>query len=107
MKQYILKDKTPIPCDDMREFAIWYANDKNRILRQDYLDEKVLVSTVFLGFDHAFGGVPILFETMIFELPELEDYQRRYHTWDEAQEGHKVALELAKKALKDSTDGRN
>ena len=50
-----------------------------------------MVSTVFLGLDHAFdGGTPLLFETMIFG-GEHDEYQERYATWDEAEAGHLVA----------------
>ena len=52
------------------------------------------ISTVFLHFDHGlnFGQSdkihpPVLFESMIFEGPH-DQYQRRYHTYDEALEGH-------------------
>jgi hypothetical protein len=54
-----------------------------------------VVSTVFLGLDHNhFGdGPPILFETMIFG-GEHDQYQARYETLAEAEEGHQRALEL-------------
>lgn len=46
------------------------------------------VSTVFLGLDHQFGeGPPLLFETMVFGGP-LDEEQRRYTTWAEAEAGH-------------------
>jgi hypothetical protein len=57
----------------------------------------VLVSTIFLAIDYAFGdGPPILFETMIFcddtsdFAAELDHEQRRYCTWEEAKSGHDV-----------------
>jgi hypothetical protein len=54
----------------------------------------VTVSTVFLGLDHNWGdGPPILFETMIFG-GERDEYQERYSTWGEAEEGHQRAIEL-------------
>ena len=57
----------------------------------------MVVSTVFLGMDHSFdGGTPVLFETMIFG-GEYDQFQERYCTWDEAEEGHKVACELVSK----------
>jgi hypothetical protein len=55
---------------------------------------KQRVSTVFLHFDHSlnFGtptkpSEPVLFESMIFGGVNNE-YQRRYHTYNEALEGH-------------------
>jgi len=56
------------------------------------------VSTVFLGLDHGHGytGRPLLFETMIFGNGELDNYQTRCSTWDEAVKMHQEAIELAK-----------
>lgn len=59
-----------------------------------------LVSTVWLGLNHGFGGgPPIIFETMVFEaerggdgLRECLDWQERYSTEAEALEGHARAV---------------
>ena len=61
---------------------------------------EVRVSTIFLGLDHSFNeddpkDLPVLFETMIFGKFN-DDYQIRYTTWEEAVEGHKRALMIAK-----------
>jgi hypothetical protein len=55
---------------------------------------------VFLGIDHNFfgDGPPILFETMVFGGPMDQD-QRRYSTWDEAEFGHAAIVALAQIAL--------
>lgn len=47
------------------------------------------ISTVFLQLDHNWDpdGEPVLFESMIFR-GKHDQYQRRYHTYDEALEGH-------------------
>jgi hypothetical protein len=52
----------------------------------------LLVSTVFLGLDHNFGGRgrPLLFETMT-----NDRMVERYATWEEAEAGHKRAVEEA------------
>lgn len=95
--------------DDVLEWGKYMNIEGARIVQQDTVNG-YLVSTVFLGLDHSFDfGVPVLFETMIFdevyindkgesveERRELHDYQERYHTYEEAVEGHKKALELAK-----------
>jgi len=61
----------------------------NRIVDQTTVGD-YLVSTVFLGIDHNFGrGLPILFETMVFNNKHNELYCDRYHTKQEAVEGHK------------------
>lgn len=50
----------------------------------------MLISTVFLGLDHGFGGPPLYFETMIFtsEKDFSEQYQKRYTTYQQAADGH-------------------
>lgn len=53
------------------------------------------VSTIFMGLDHSFGGngLPIVFETMIFGGVN-DQYQERYSTYKEAEEGHRQAIYL-------------
>jgi len=93
MKMYILDGKNPIPCFDM---TLWGSKNNNRQVGLFKFGE-VIVSTVFLGMDHSFNGsTPVLFETMIFG-GKYDSYQERYCTWDEAEEGHKVACELINK----------
>lgn len=83
----------PIP------LTIWGELHRNRdyvVLAQDPMVVKgvpVLVSTVWLGIDHAFGGgTPVIFETMVFGPKPREIFGERYHTEEEALEGHGVAL---------------
>jgi hypothetical protein len=59
------------------------------------------VSTIFLSMDHGLAGLmgdgtPVLFETMVFG-GEYDGYQERYHTYDEAEEGHKRIVEMVDK----------
>jgi hypothetical protein len=59
------------------------------------------ISTVFLSMDHGLAGLigdgsPVLFETMVFG-GEHDEYQERYHTYDEAEEGHKRIVEMVDK----------
>ena len=42
------------------------------------------------------ANLPVLFETMVFG-GEYDDYQERYHTYDEAEEGHKRIVEMVDK----------
>lgn len=94
MGMYVLDDKTPIPCFDVIKWASQSKEDK--IVARSQFGE-IVVSTVFLGMDHSFnGGTPVLFETMVFG-GEYDLYQERYYTWNEAEEGHKVACELVNK----------
>ena len=64
--------------------------------------DDIMVSTIFLGFDHSFGlvpGPPVVFETVI--LGGLFDgWCRRYSSWDDAETGHKVAVRRVREALK-------
>jgi hypothetical protein len=62
------------------------------------------VSTIFIGLCHNFdpcNGVPIVFETMIFEGGRSDIYTERYSTWKEAEEGHQRAVEWVKNGCKD------
>ncbi|HEY2811797.1 MAG TPA: hypothetical protein VGJ00_10475 [Rhabdochlamydiaceae bacterium] len=60
------------------------------------------VSTVWLVINHNFfkEGTPLLFETMVFDGKDESIYCERHSTWDEAEEGHKKAMQWVK-------DGRN
>ena len=101
-------DGEPRPVADVQTWAIWFEQataDGSRVLLHDR-DERpgapdVLVSTVFLGLDHAFGsGPPLLWETMI--LGGVHDgYQRRYSTRDAAIAGHRVACALMNESTGD------
>ena len=94
MSNYILVGKEPKQVNDVLEWASWLET-ANRIVEQTQFGD-VQVSTVFLGLDYSYGeGPPLLFETMIFGGTN-DGYQERYCTWDEAEQGHKVACELVK-----------
>ena len=60
------------------------------------------LSTVFLGFDHAFRGPPMIYETMLFPTVEsAEDLECwRYATRESAEVGHRKILA----ALMSTTD---
>lgn len=55
------------------------------------------VSTVFLGLDHSWNSAdPLIFETMIFPPDSYRDYYcERYTTWEQAEIGHKRAIQWA------------
>jgi hypothetical protein len=71
------------------------------------------ISTIFVGVNRRFmgEGPPLVFETMIFRTDEtyedadtkapagqeeLNLWQARYSTWDEALSGHAIAVDLVK-----------
>jgi len=64
---YILdEDGNPIPEKDPLKWADWFETT-NRTVKKTQVG-KLLVSTVFLGLNHAFdGGIPLLYETMVFD----------------------------------------
>lgn len=121
MEQYILDDKKNPVKADFRTASEW-ATKENRVVKQEHVGNWY-VSTVFLGLDHNWGDrnapdyKPILFETMIFWQPTdenkkndhewMDEYQERYHTWDEALAGHAVAVEVAKKMGDKENDETN
>lgn len=71
-----------------------YDDMDMKITQQDSFDD-VLVSTVFLGADHAMIGqtIPVLWETMILS-GEHDGYQKRYTSHEDALAGHQIALDL-------------
>lgn len=72
--------------------------DGKKFTLPKYKYSGIRVSTVFLGLDHSFmSKTPLLFETMIFGGDESEEYQERYSTWKQAEEGHQKAVDMVKK----------
>lgn len=88
---YTLLGRLPVPCADL---AAWHHRLGSDDWNVDRTDVGCLsVSTVFLGLDHSWGdGPPQMFETMIFNDGEPEDYQTRCATWDEAEKMHALAV---------------
>ena len=85
--KYILEGKEPKLVKNLFEWAQWMQTGDRIVAKTKRKD--VEVSTVFLGLDPRFftGGKPLLFETMVFGCKfNLE--QERYHTRNEAEEGH-------------------
>ena len=79
--------KSTVRCEDMIKVAKLFDDPEYRKVWLTRLSEEVSVSTVFMMLDHGFKDVPVLFETMVFGGP-MDGYTRRYHTYDEAMEGH-------------------
>lgn len=91
---YKLVGKRPVECS-FDEFAEWSRGIGNKHIMQSSEIGGVMVSTVFLGLDHSWKGPPpILFETKIFG-GKHDEYQERCATWEEAEEMHKRAFNLA------------
>jgi hypothetical protein len=101
--QYVLDDDgRPLPCPDVAAWAAWaFEPDalRRRRVAYTYIRKSVSVSTVFLGFDHAFSfepeTPPVLWETMIFGGPH-DRYQERYTSREDALAGHACAVMMAR-----------
>ena len=108
-KVYVLDGHTPVKATSIEDLRF---DDTKRIVKQTTITqwglsfskkfpfihwgEEILVSTVFLTIDHGWGnGPPVLFETMVFG-GKHGDYQERYVTWYEAEQGHRRAVHLVK-----------
>jgi hypothetical protein len=92
--QYILEGTTPVPEPDLLAWGRWFGT-AHRHVAETWVTPDIRVSTVFLGTDHALWRghhVPILFETMVFG-GSLDQEQRRYATWEEAEAGHEEVVE--------------
>jgi hypothetical protein len=103
---YILDGHTPVPTADVYSWGKWFE-EHNRHVDLTKLESGVCVSTVFLGLNHAWwpDATPLLFETMVFDPSKprleqwLEEYTRRYTTWEEAETGHKEVVEAFERDL--------
>ena len=85
--KFILKDRTPVVCHDLMEWANWFETADRNVAKTDVGHHRV--STVFLGIDHQFGhGEPLLFETMVFTAGDDGGDMKRYSTWEDAEDGH-------------------
>ncbi len=73
-------------------------DSKYRIIKQDVLTNGKMISTVWLGINHCYGGgTPLIFETMVFSFEGKALVTRRYETIKEAREGHKAIVRIEKK----------
>ena len=78
--------------DDVREWGRAFEDMDARIVDRMQVSDEALVSTVFLGLDHGFGGTPLWFETMVFGGP-LDQETERYTTYEAAETGHRLMVE--------------
>lgn len=95
---------------DVLEWARWFET-ADRVIARDTVGP-LEISTVFLGINHSFiGGVPVLWETMIFCAPlgseqsigdEVFGFQDRYTSTLEALEGHARAVAFARARVQET-----
>ena len=103
--KFILDGHNPVEEQDLMKWGQWFEK-ANRIVKKDRLEVTakrgfskeehnlgfVEVSTVFLGLDHSFGGgVPLLFETMVFG-GKMDGELDRCSTWEAAEKMHEAMI---------------
>lgn len=95
---YVLDGHTPVEEPDLMTWAKWLEDADLRVAFTK-VSPPVTVSTAFLGLDYNFAheGPPLVFETMISGGP-LDNEQRQYATWDEAEAGHAELVRAAEEA---------
>lgn len=93
LEHYILQGQFVVEEPDILKWAEWFGTADRTVGRSEI--QGVTVSTVFLGLDHQWGpdGPALLFETMVFG-GDFSDCQARYTTWEEAERGHALAVQL-------------
>jgi hypothetical protein len=86
---YILNEHDePVPVADAIEWARWFeTHDEQRVVLQDTIDG-TLVSTVFLGLDHAYDDRRVLIYETLVDGGDLNGEMERYATRDDAVAGH-------------------
>ena len=92
--------RTPIPVDDVLEWARWLETARRVVARAEI--GPFWVSTVFIGLNQSFlqEYPPLLFETMVFQAPGGESREMaRCSTWDEAVEQHERIVARLKREL--------
>jgi hypothetical protein len=99
MIYYMEIDGKVVSTPDVKTWALWNDTNDRRVARDEI--GPYVVSTVFLGLDHSFGGEgpPVLYETMVFGRDPymnrdfLERDMARYHTREEALAGHQQMVD--------------
>lgn len=97
MSDILGPDHEPV-ASTVEEWSAWLGHGFPMIIKRVANDNigDTTVSTVFLGVDHNWGdGPPILFETKVFG-GDHDEWQWRYHTWDEAAQGHAAVVAAVK-----------
>ena len=92
-QKWILDENKQVVKADLLEWGKFLDKGDRRVALTDTSNGSV--STVFLGLNHNWElfGPPLLFETMIFG-GSHDQFQERYSTWSEAEEGHQRAVDL-------------
>lgn len=107
---YKLDENKNVVTGTMYDAEEIFTHPDKKIVKQDTVGDK-FISTVFLPIDHGYprwsghteNYLPVVFETMIHDetKDEWTNYQERYHTWDQAEEGHQRAIEWVKNGCRE------
>ena len=77
----------------MVKWGRWFRDTKNRSVARDKIGD-VVISTVFLGVNHALrGGPPILWETMVFGCSMDQEVDRCSGSREQAEAMHNEMVE--------------
>ena len=99
---YILVNGKVEHCPDIIKWGKWFSENDRTVIRTE--KEGYIISTVFMGLDHSFGGgPPLLFESMVFkdETGGQDHDVFRYSTLEQAKEGH---IKMCNKHLSSYTE---
>jgi hypothetical protein len=90
--------KTPVHEPDFVKWAEWHKISKQSgsfIVGKTQVGGSE-VSTVFVGLNLGVsilpGARPVLFETLVFHPDGHTSHSERYHTWDDAEAGHRALV---------------
>jgi hypothetical protein len=95
MNYYILENRKPLQVHDYNEWKQWLETGNREVSRTE-LPNGVIVATEFIGQAECpdKSKPPLIFETMI--RGGINDgIVQQYTLWEEAEEGHAKAVELA------------
>lgn len=109
--KFILDENNNAIPATLMEWGMFLENEHDRKIVKQEMVNGFRVSTVFLGLDHNWNifneenHKPHIFETMVFKGEGgTENYCDRYSTWEEAEEGHKVAVVWVKNGCKEEDE---
>jgi hypothetical protein len=89
---YVLRNRLAVPVDSVEEWGRQFETTDRRVIVEEI--GAYIISTVFVGVDHLFGGeLPLIFETIIFPTGTVDEiYCDRCGTWQEAVDMHERAV---------------
>lgn len=101
------ENKNAIPCstEEWARQIEGMKKNKTKHIADETIEDK-RISTIWLGLDHQWmpRGRPLIYETMVFDKDARDIYCERYSTWQEAEIGHKKAVEWVKNGCKEEDE---